>query len=78
MTVLCLHIHSNKFDNFMIQDTEEESDSANVTSVDVQTLCTDSRQNRCKELVRLKPIKESIEERCIEALKFIHTVSFKF
>ena len=58
----------------LFQDAEEET-SSNVMSVAMQTLCSKSRQNRCKDIVRLKPIKETIEERCIEALKFINTVS---
>ena len=49
-----------------------------ITSVDVQTLCAKSRQNRCQDLVKLKPIKETREERCHEAIKFIHTVGYTF
>ena len=58
------------------QEEEEECDSSpNITSVAMQSLCGDSRQNRCRDLVQLKPIKETVEERCIEALRFIQTVS---
>ena len=55
---------------------DDEKCDMDITSVDVQTLCAKSRQNRCQDLVKLKPIKETREERCHEAIKFIHTVGF--
>ena len=57
------------------QEEEESNASPNIKSVAMQTLCGSSRQNRCRDVVQLKPIKETVEERCVEALKCIQAVS---
>ncbi|XP_060566894.1 erythroid differentiation-related factor 1-like [Ruditapes philippinarum] len=52
------------------QDTEEVKEMSN--SVDVKTLSERSSRSRSKELVRMKPFNETVDERCTEAVKCIH------
>lgn len=52
------------------QEAEETKEMPN--SVDVKALSKAGSMSRSNELVRLKPFNETVDERCVEAVKCIH------